>query len=438
MKRFPRFPWILLELEIKEQIQCCTVRSWTTARNWLSRRYLTTDFNWWNYNTDIYPTEWNDGLKIVTLYAAVEEYTQAYFSYTLTTSYMVSVAPVRDDFIIRDEGNFIMVDTDYLARTPEDVKEINKYSHVIDWDMFRLGTKVMRNNPNIGAFEFGILVLTEIDKERKNMDQLKEVRAREDECNQKNDLFNTWVKMGGHGAMLGNRCLLHMLTNAQRPTSWGADGHELCAVIHIEKHKDNSNALPLWWIEEGILGKYLSWWDDVYDESRLRWGNHHLITWLGQGLASILYGYLTRRNNRFGYYSQKMLIETGTIPEQRNVEEKEYFVIFRKAYAERYASDFFKTFSTHQTESCHVGLNQLPTYRGKYPTMRELDGAHSHLVRDLFTYHGIHYPAPQESYEQTDENLDPDEFNHYTEIKPAQQQLANALRAILDKRKRRD
>ena len=442
MKRFPRFPWILLELELKEQIMCCTVRSWTTARSWWSARYLSVghrqpDKLWWGYDTEIYPTTWDDGLKIITLYDSIEEYVQAYFSYTLVTSYMVSVAPVRDDFIIRDEGNLVLIDTDYLDRGPEDIKECSQYSHVIDWDMFRLGRKIRDNNPNIGAFEFGILVLTEIDKERKNMDQLKEVKAREEECNQKNDLFNTWAKMAGHGAMLGNRCLLHVLTNAQRPTSWGADGHELCAGIHIEKHKDNSNALPLWWIEEGIIGKYLSFWDGVYDESRLRWGNHHLITWLGQGLASILYGYLTRRNNRYGYYAQKMLIETGTIPEQRNVEEKEYFVIFRKAYAERYASDFFRTFSTHQTESCTVGLNQLPTYRGKYPTLRELDAANSHLVRDLFGYHDIRFPRPQPSYDQTDENLSPEDFNYYTEIRPAHQQLANALQAVLDQRKRK-
>ena len=44
-----------------------------------------------------------------------------------------------------------------------------------------------------------------------------------------------YKKTGGKVQVLALNTLgvLHILTNAQRPSSWGADGHELCAVMHI-------------------------------------------------------------------------------------------------------------------------------------------------------------------------------------------------------------
>ncbi len=415
MKRFPRFPWIMFELWLQDHIKNGSIRSWVSARDLtLSKCVFYDCFNvsdrYWCYDIEKYPFEFNDGLKVIRLPQALAEYAQAYFSYTLTTSYLVSNAPARDDFIINDQGNFVLVDTDYLNRRPEDIPEVSKYSHIIDWDMFRLGVKMMEKNPNVGAFEFGILVLTEIDKERKNNDQLKETKAKDEGCNQKNDLFNLWMKMSGHGAMLANKCLLHVLTNAQRPSSWGADGHELCAVMHIEKHTGQTYTLPFFWLEASILKRFLSWWDGVFNESRYNWGNHHLFTWLGQGLAAILYRYLTRRGNLYGYYDQPIQCETGTSDEHKNFEDMTYRVIFRTAYAERYASDYFKAFANMQTERCEVGMNELPTYTGKYPTIKEMQLSHSHLNQDLFKYHGITIKEPVVSYEYTDENLNPDEF----------------------------
>lgn len=414
MKRFPRFPWILFELWLKEKIMDGHIRSWLTARDSTRAAYAFEEFlgRFWGYEVNLYPMTFNDGLKVITLRDALEEYAQAYFTYTFTTSYLVSNAPVRDDFIIRDEGNFVLVDTDYLCRDPELIPQISKYSHIVDWDMFRLGTKVLDKNPNVGAFEFGILVFTEIDKERKNNDALKETKAKDQECNQKNDLFNVWMKMSGHGAMLANRCLLHGLTNAQRPSSWGADGHELCAVMHIEKHKGQDYTLPFFWLELALIKRYLKWWDKLFDESRYRWGDHHLITWLGHGLASVLYRYVTRRGNLYGYYGQKIMTETGTSDEHKNFEDLSYNVIFRTAYAERYASDYFKAFANMQTERCEVGFNDLPTYKGKYPTIEEMQLSHSHLNNDLFRYHDIAtvVTAPEPCYDFTDENLDPEDF----------------------------
>ena len=59
---------------------------------------------------------------------------------------------------------------------------------------------VLENNPRAGSFEFGVVAITEIGKKRGNNLELKEVRKGADDTNQKNDLFNSWLKMCRHSA----------------------------------------------------------------------------------------------------------------------------------------------------------------------------------------------------------------------------------------------
>ena len=54
---------------------------------------------------------------------------------------------------------------------------------------------MLENTPNRGTFEFGVIVMTEIGKERDNFLTIQELKKKVDECNQKNDLFNYSLKM---------------------------------------------------------------------------------------------------------------------------------------------------------------------------------------------------------------------------------------------------
>ena len=110
----------------------------------------------------------------------------------------------------------------------------------------------MENNPKAGSFEFGVVGITEIGKERGNNLELKEVKKGTDEANQKNDLFNSWLKMCRHSATVDNFPFIKVFTDEQRPESWGADARDLCDVIHIVSSGDTRLTLPLYTIEEMI------------------------------------------------------------------------------------------------------------------------------------------------------------------------------------------
>ena len=342
-----------------------------------------------------------------TIWQALEIYAQAYFLYTLNSSLIESSYPVRDDFIIQDIGNLPSVDTDYLNRDPELQKEYSKYSHNFRFDAHRLGRKMDENSPYIGGFEFGVGIVPEIDKEYKNNLQLQEVKSKTNECNQKNDLFNQWLKMAGHGAMLDNKCYLHFIFDAQRPSSWGADARELTTVLHVEKHKETCNALPFFWIEEGLAMRFIYWWRRIRSKSRFLRGDNRLLTWLGEGLTHVLKKRIVRREKLFGYYQQNVKCESGTL-ENENVEEKRYFVLFRKAYANRYATDYFRSFIETWAEQNEIAMKDFPTFRDLYSSAKQILDQGGHFGQELVKYN----TRTTEKPEKPDPNVEYEEFYH--------------------------
>ena len=233
-----------------------------------------------------------------------------------------------------------------------------------------------------------MILISEIDKERKNDLRLREMKLDPYACNPKNDMMNEEFKMMGQNATVENYCFLRFMSDAQRPSSWGADARELSVVLHIEKHAEKLCALPLFWAADGIISKYLSWYRGVWQQSRYKWGGNRLLTYWLDRIAAVLYGYRLRRMNDYGYYRQPFLCESGTL-EKENVEQKVYFISYKKIFAERFATDYFKFFSEFQALRCKTGLDDLSVYGGIYPTIENMLSQNSFFAGELFKYYNI-------------------------------------------------
>lgn len=390
--RFPRFPWILLEKELQDAIgrhrvyNLATVRDWVRAHAelyWLSPhpKYI------WNYDILKYSTTYDDGLWVRDLFEVVENYCQEYFIYFLETSLLIGNYSVREDYRIEDAGNLPMIDTDFFDLSAEEAQEASNYAHIIDFDMLRYGKKMVEDNAHNGGLEFGVVLISEIDKERKNDLRLKETKIKDEECNQKNDLFNEWLKMAGHAATVDGYCFLRVLSDAQRPSSWGADARELSTVAHVAKKGDPANALAFFWMEDAVISKYLIWFSAQHREERFRRGDNTLLGWLGMGLAGVLAKYRERRVNLYGYRVQPLELEAGTL--DNVTDSKKYFITYKKVYAHRFGTDCFKAISETQALRCPTGMNDLAAYGDIYPTFAELEEQNSHFQKDMFRYYEI-------------------------------------------------
>ena len=250
--KFPYFPWICFEKELASCIEYGTVYNLATVKEWVKlkrSRYEKHGNALWQlygYDCQRYGLTYNDALKTSGLFDVLETYAQAFFIYALETSLIVANYSIRTDNQILTEDNFPLWALDFFT----DGQRCSRHSHILDFDVLRLGKKILDNNPKAGSFEFGVVAITEIGKERGNNLELKEVKKKNDETNQKNDLFNSWLKMCRHSATVDNFPFIKVFTDEQRPESWGADARDLCDIINIVSAGDTKLALPFYTIED--------------------------------------------------------------------------------------------------------------------------------------------------------------------------------------------
>ena len=213
--KLPHFPWIMFEDELRACMEHCTVYNLASVKTWVAlkrSRYLRhRNAAWQLYGYDIrrYGATFNDALRVQFLFDVLETYAMAYFVYVIQSSLIVANYSIRTDNVCTDRGNFPMWQMDFF---PEGITD-GRRAHILDFDVLRLGKKVIENNPKAGSFEFGVVAITEIGKERGNNLELKEVRKGTDETNQKNDLFNSWLKMCRHSATVDNFPFIKVFTD---------------------------------------------------------------------------------------------------------------------------------------------------------------------------------------------------------------------------------
>ncbi len=153
----------------------------------------------------------------------------------IQSSLIISNYSIRTDSILSDIGNFPAWDTDFFKRDSKLLDSFFRHAHILDFDSLRLGKKVLAYNPRKDSFEFGVVVITEVGKERGNSIENAEKKKKDGGANQKNDLFNSWLKMVRHSATVDKYPFVKVITDEQRPESWGADARDLCDIVHIRE-----------------------------------------------------------------------------------------------------------------------------------------------------------------------------------------------------------
>lgn len=383
--KFPYFPWIAFEDELRRCMEHGTVYNLASVKAWVALkrsrfiRHRNAQTQLYGYDYARYGTTFDDSLKISRLFEVLETYAQAYFIYVLESSLIVANYSVRTDNMMADNGNFPMWITDFF---PKRRRPQSRHAHILDFDVLRLGRKVLENNPKAGSFEFGVVGITEIGKERGNNLELKEVKKVTDEANQKNDLFNSWLKMCRHSATVDNFPFIKVFTDEQRPESWGADARDLCDVVHIVSSGNTRLTLPFYTIEEMISEWTFNRFISLYYDFRFRRGDNTLLVHI---LKSVV-AWLWRRNlciyNRFGYSVLKIEKERGTM--DGKTENKKYYLMSAKIYAQRFSTDCFSDYFNDMARRSYTGLADYLEYATEKASVEELRMQNSYFINSLY------------------------------------------------------
>ena len=382
--KFPYFPWICFEKELQKCMEYHTVYNLATAKEWVAKKrnryekHGCATGQLYFYDENRYGIIYREGLKESNIFDILEAYAQAYFVYVIESSLIVSNYAIRTDNAMIDNGNLPMWLTDFFSEEsrPE------RFSHILDFDVLRLGKKVLENNPKAGSFEFGVVAITEIGKERGNNLELKEVKKVTNETNQKNDLFNSWLKMCRHSATIDNFPFIKVFTDEQRPESWGSDARDLCEILTIISAGEQRISLPFYTIEEMAIEWLYMRFIDLYADFRFRRGDNTLLVYMLKTITAKLWNrYITIRN-KYGYSILTVSKQSGTMDGKSK--RKKYYLMNRKIYSRRFTTDCFSDYFNEQAKKSSVGLNDYAEYATEKASVAELKAQNSYFIKGLY------------------------------------------------------
>ena len=386
--KFPNFPWINLENDIKVQMENHVIYNLATCRKYVAERHRVfmrskTKENIFDYDYKKYGYTYDDKLKVVDVWTVLESYVQLYFIYTVESSLLISNYSIREDSLISDLGNFPLWDNDFFKRDSRLIDSYSRHSKILDYDMVRLGEKLIKNNAKANCFEFGVVLITEVGKERGNTLELRDKKKNDDSTNQKNDLFNSWLKMVRHSATVDNFPFVKVITDEQRSESWGADARDLADITQIIDAGERKLAKPLFGLFEFIHDRLFNKFSSTYYDYRFYRGDNTLSMYLFKGIISKLHNYYVRTYNLFGYCVLKGALESGR--QDGPVIMIKYYLMNKKIYSKRFSTDCFNDFFTEKVLRSDVGIADLEEYETEKATFEELSKQNSYFMNDLLS-----------------------------------------------------
>ena len=384
--KFPHFPWINLENELKRAMEYHEIYNLATVRLFVAKkcdrffRNFTVD-KIFGYDFIRYGIYYDDKLKTTDIWETIETYSQLYFIYVIQSSLLISNYSIRVDSVLSDLGNFPLWNSDFFKSDSRLIDSYSRHAHIIDFDSLRLGRKVVENNIKANCFDFGVVVITEVGKERGNSIELSEKKKKDETTNQKNDLFNSWLKMVRHSATVDNYPFVRVIADEQRPESWGADARDLCEIVHIKESGETRLAMPFFSLAELLYDWLYGKFSGLYYEYRYTRGDNTLAMYLLKCLTAKMRGYYTGIYNRFGYCELAVEVESGT--QDGELEENRYYLMAKKIYSKRFSTDCFSDFFTEKALRSPVGINDLDEYATERATFGELAEQNSYFINDL-------------------------------------------------------
>ena len=413
--KFPNFPWVNVRREVQRRMEERLIVDVFSIRRWIrawKKEYFRLEeeelLEWYckkvrkkknEYSRDItfgydiehYRTTYNDNLTITHFYDAIEDYAQAYFVYSIQTSLIFSNYSIRVDYDVSDNGHFPLYNDDFFRRKPEYMPYYSRYCHIIDFDMLRLGKRMLEENPNKNALGFGVYVVSEIDKERKNELEIRKTskrrrkKAREEEeedeeCSQNNDLFNACLKMIRHATVIANRVFVKVLCDLQRPEDWGAGGREVGEVTFIESKDEKWPVLPVlspYWIVSALYGI-----NNVFFKFYLKYigvrDDDTLLLYAFKNMTAVYSHYIDRNTKLFGCQTFNLEVESGRM--NGNVQNRKFYGMDKKDYSARYCTDAMSSiFDLPNT----VSIKDFIEYASIMATKAERDKQNSHFQNDI-------------------------------------------------------
>ncbi|MBR1746743.1 MAG: hypothetical protein IJ735_00855 [Clostridia bacterium] len=119
--KFPYFPWILFETDLKKAIKDHRIFNKYTAKKFAEDKAEVfadnpTKENIYGYDFGRYGYEYDDGLRVQTVWDVLVDYAQLFFIYAFSSSMIIANHAIREDLVLTDVGNFPAWSSDFFSK----------------------------------------------------------------------------------------------------------------------------------------------------------------------------------------------------------------------------------------------------------------------------------------------------------------------------------
>lgn len=390
---FPNFPFVLLERKLKKLFSKHRLYSLATIEQYFEtrKRYFynalyineieTCKRIVFGYDFEKYGLKYDNKLYMIDLFEMLDTYSKAYYIYTID-DFTISNYAIRSDGEIFDTGNFPLWDYDYFEKDSRTIDYISSYGKILDQDILRKGKKVNPNNPLSDTLEMGIVVITELDKERGNQNDTREIKADSENANQKNDNFNYTFKLDRHPSTVDHKYYLKILCDLQRTMKTEADIRESGDNIGVGDKESDLLSMPFFFIEEFLYGLIADKFLSLYETYRYHRADNTLFMYLIKKYCGRFINYYRNTYNLYGYEIQHLKIIKDGDPESEP-ERHDYYLSYKKIRSKRYSTDSFVDYFRSSALKKDKGLIDYPAYADVKASRDELNMQNSYFIRKL-------------------------------------------------------
>ena len=184
-----------------------------------------------------------------------------------------------------------------------------------------------------------------------------------------------------HSATVDNFPFVKVITDEQRPESWGADARDLCEIVHIREGGETRLAMPFFFVAELLYSFLFGKFVNLYAKYRYTRGDNTLSMYILKTVAAKIQHYYSGIYNTFGYCTLKVQIESGT--QDGQLDENKYYLSNKKIYSKRFSTDCFSDFFTKKALRSPVGIDDLQEYGTEKATFGEMGLQHSYFISGM-------------------------------------------------------
>ncbi|MBQ6921333.1 MAG: hypothetical protein IJQ72_05530 [Bacilli bacterium] len=401
---FPEFPFRYLEEEIeslKEESKCVNkIQIEFYFKDKFKKSEIIYGYDL-RYNKNCH----YDGLSVAYIKDELNDYAQLYFIYISILAY--STYSIRYDEGVELTHAFPGLKYNFFHRDikMDEYKQTNQSYHanIFDYNLLRLNSQVEKmynKDPKdltdaekkeldrlITLFDFGVITISEIAKERGNRD-----------TNKNRDFGETNPSNDGLANCLG---LIRHLTTV-RHQQYGFiiwDDQKISALRQVEaamaevniflpkQTRNRKNALPLWFFEGIVLEWGLSHYSNLYNKYIAHRNDQTLFSYYVFHMYSFFYNLNRKIANTFGYKRYDLnLSGVGINGGQEQRGESTFYVMDKIVYSgKKFDTAVYSGYFDKLKLQAEEGNNQVDSFEGSTASFKELERTHGYMFGELGT-----------------------------------------------------